>query len=71
MLYKNNAVEKLFDCTNGVWVGDAKSFMFSLKGATISWSTKKQSTIALSHTEAEYQGAVVATYEAIWLKRLL
>ena len=36
-----------------------------------SWSSKKQPIVALSSTEAEYQGAVVATCEAIWLKRLL
>ena len=27
--------------------------------------------MALSNTEAEYRGANVATYEAIWLRRLL
>jgi histone deacetylase 1/2 len=39
--------------------------------ATIAWSSKKQPTVALSNTEAEYRGAAVATCEAIWLKRLL
>ena len=37
----------------------------------ITWSSKKQLTVALSSTEAEYRGAAVATCEAIWLKRLL
>ena len=37
----------------------------------IAWSNKKQSTVALSSTEAKYRGAVVATCEAIWLKWLL
>ena len=32
---------------------------------------KKQPTVALSSTEAEYRGATVATCEAIWLKRQL
>ena len=35
------------------------------------WSNKKQPTFALSSTEAEYRGAVVAMCKAIWLKRLL
>ena len=39
--------------------------------AAIAWSSKKQPTVALSSTEAEYRGAAIATCEAIWLKRLL
>ena len=46
-------------------------FAFSLGSTAIAWSSKKQPTVALSSTEAEYRGAVVATCEAIWLKRLL
>ena len=37
----------------------------------MSCSKKKQSTIALSSTEAEYRGAVAAACEVIWLKRIL
>ena len=44
---------------------------FSLGSAAIAWSSKKQPTVALSSTEAEYRGAVATTCEAIWLKRLL
>jgi hypothetical protein len=44
---------------------------FTLGSAAIAWSSKEQPTVALSSTEAEYRGAVVATCEAIWLKRLL
>ena len=35
------------------------------------WSSKKQPTVALLSTEAEYRGVAIATCEAIWLKRLL
>jgi hypothetical protein len=42
-----------------------------LGGKAISWSSKKQSTVALSSTEAEYKALTHATCEAIWLKRLL
>ena len=35
------------------------------------WSSKKQLTIALSSTEAEYRDAAVTACEAVWLKRIL
>jgi hypothetical protein len=42
-----------------------------LGGAAISWSSKKQTTVALSSTEAEYIAASNAGKEAVWLRRLL
>jgi len=42
-----------------------------LCGATVSWASKKQSTIATSSTEAEYTAATLATKEALWLRNLL
>ena len=46
-------------------------YAFSLGSAAVAWSSKKQPTVALLSTEAEYRGTVFATCEAIWLKRLL
>ena len=46
-------------------------FTFLLNGAAISWNSKKQSTVALSSTEAEYMALTQAAKEAIWLQRLL
>jgi hypothetical protein len=37
----------------------------------ISWSSKKQATVALSTTEAEYSAVTSATCQAIWMRRLL
>ena len=45
--------------------------MFSLGSAAITWSNKKQPTIALLSTEAEYRGAAVAACEVTWLQMLL
>ena len=45
--------------------------MFSLGSAAITWSSKKQPTVALSSTEAEYRGAAVAACEVAWLMMLL
>jgi hypothetical protein len=47
------------------------SFMFSFGSAVVMWSSKKQSTIALSSTEAEYRGAAMAAREGAWLCKLL
>jgi hypothetical protein len=55
-------------------VNDRKStsgFVFMLGGAAISWSSKKQTSVALSSTEAEYIAAAHATKEVVWLRRLL
>ncbi len=59
------------------WVGsisDKRStsgFMFSFGSATVTWSSKKQSTVALLSTEAEYKGAAMAACEVAWLRKLL
>lgn len=58
------------------WAGDLDNrksttgYVFLLNGGAISWSTKKQPTVALSTTEAEYMAIVNATQEAIWLRNL-
>jgi hypothetical protein len=59
------------------WVGssmDRKStsgYYFSLGSAMISWSSKKQSSTTQSKAEAEYIVAIVASKEAVWLRKLL
>ena len=46
-------------------------YIFLLAGGAISWSSKRQSTVALSSTEAEYMAATHASKEALWLKRFV
>jgi hypothetical protein len=46
-------------------------YTFMIGDASISWSSKKQATVALSSTEAEYVAASHATTQAIWLRQLL
>jgi hypothetical protein len=65
--------------TDADWAGNATDgrstctsrYAFSIGSAAIAWRSKKQPTVALSSTEAEYRGATVATCEAISVKRLL
>eukprot|EP00253_Pinus_taeda_P014565 PITA_14565 len=43
---------------------------FSLGFASIFWMSRKQKLVALSITEAEYIVASMASYEAVWLKKI-
>ena len=62
--------------TDADWGGgvDRKSiggYAFTLNGAAITWNSKKQATVALSSTEAEYMALTQAVKESIWLQALL
>jgi hypothetical protein len=46
-------------------------YVFTLHGGAISWSSKRQATVAASTTEAEYIAAAHGTKEALWLRTLL
>lgn len=46
-------------------------YVFKLGNSLISWNSKKQLTIELSTTEAEYMALSRATKGAIWLQQLL
>ncbi|WVZ95788.1 hypothetical protein U9M48_041510, partial [Paspalum notatum var. saurae] len=46
-------------------------YSFSLRSGAISWCSKRQPTVALSSTEAEYRSAAMAAQESTWLKQLL
>lgn len=46
-------------------------FVFVLCAAPIAWESRKQRTVALSSTEAEYMGLADATKEGIYLKNFL
>jgi len=46
-------------------------FVFNVAGSSITWSYKKQATVATSSVEAEYVASANATKEAVWLCILL
>lgn len=81
---KNQGIEfkkennfNLVGYTDSDWAGslvDRKStlgYIFCLGTNIISWSSRKQRSIALSSAQAEYIAAADAACEAIWLRRIL
>ncbi|KAJ0551653.1 putative RNA-directed DNA polymerase [Helianthus annuus] len=68
---------QLVGYTDSDWAGckdDSKSVsanVFLLGNGAVSWCSKKQKTVALSSTEAEYISATTGACQAIWLKRIL
>ncbi|KAI0523161.1 hypothetical protein KFK09_005553 [Dendrobium nobile] len=63
--------------TDADWASDTSDRKFisgycTFLGSTpISWTVKKQVTVAKSSTEAEYRALSVATSDVIWIRRLL
>ncbi len=59
------------------WAGDTNDrrsttgYVFFVGNGAISWNSKRQPTIALSTTEAEYMATSQCTKEALWLRKLL
>ncbi|GJQ73082.1 hypothetical protein Trydic_g1712 [Trypoxylus dichotomus] len=59
------------------WANDINSrkstseYIIQYRDSIISWSTRKQSCVALSSTEAEYISLTSALTECIWIKSLL
>ena len=45
--------------------------MFSFGSVVVTWSSKKQPTVALLSTEVEYRVDAVAACEVAWLHKLL
>jgi hypothetical protein len=69
-----NVVHGFVDADWASDTSDRKStsgYVFKLAGGAISWSSKKQTSVAMSSTEAEYIAAAHAAKEAVWLRRLL
>ncbi|KAM6514095.1 hypothetical protein FALCPG4_18898 [Fusarium falciforme] len=70
-------LQPLLGYTDSDWAGDLETrkstsgYVFNLGTGAISWSSKRQRTVALSSCEAEYMGQTGAAKEAVWLRNLL
>ena len=73
----NNNSEELVGYTDANWGGDRDDrkstigYIFMYGATPISWSSKKQSIVALSSCEAEYVAAAMSACQAVWLDTLL
>jgi hypothetical protein len=76
-IFYKPTTEELSGYCDSDWAGDGDSrksvsgYCFSIGSGAVSWTSKKQPTVALSSTEAEYKAACIAACEVVWLRRIL
>ena len=77
LFYNFGEDAKLFGYSDSDWGGDqderksTTGYVFFLGSTAFSWTSKKQSIVALSSCEAEYVAVASTVCEAIWLRNLL
>nr|XP_028945254.1 uncharacterized protein LOC114819785 [Malus domestica] len=77
LLYKKGEDCKLVGYCDADYAGDhdtrrsTTGYVFKLGSGTISWCSKRQPTVSLSTTEAEYRVAAIAAQESTWLIQLM
>lgn len=79
LVFRKQSVDVMNICAyaDADWANDhidRKSYtgyVFKLAGSAISWEAKKQQSVSLSSTEAEYVSITQASKEAVYLKNLL
>ena len=75
--YEKGKEFMMYGYTDADWAGNmmdrrsTSGYAFTIGSAKITWSSKKQPTVALSSTEAEYRGIAMAACEETWLRTLL
>ena len=47
--------------------GSTSGYVFTMAGGPVSWSSKRQATVALSTTEAEYMSLTRAAQQSLWM----
>jgi hypothetical protein len=76
-LYDESHKNVLLGYADADWASDRSDrksisgYICAVFGGTVSWSSKKQKTVALSTTEAEYYALTEAATELEWLRRVL
>lgn len=76
LTYRRDDPKPLHGFCDADWANDVADrrsvtgYVFIMQGGAVSWNSRKQQTVALSTTEAEYMAMAAATQEAIWLRNL-
>lgn len=77
ILYKKGESRlSLMAFTDSDYAGDlddrrsTSGFVFMMGSGAVSWSSKKQTVVALSTTEAEYIAAALCACQCVWLRRV-
>jgi hypothetical protein len=77
IFYEAKSQLQVHGYTDADWAGNVSNrrstidFLFSFGSGVVSWSNKKQPTVALSSIEAEYRSATIVACEVVWLQKLL
>lgn len=75
--FQRNDAEPLIGFADADWAADSEDrksvsgYVFKVFGSTVSWCSKKQTTVAISSSESEYVALSAATAEALWLAGIL
>ena len=76
IMYSKKGSQEGICCSDTDWTGnvnDRKSTsgnLFQISGGSVTWSSKKQSCVALSTAEAEYVALSSEAQEAVWMRQL-
>src|SRR6266850_2355888 len=78
LLYDGNSSEHNFNAySDSDWAGDPQDhhslsgYIFKIARGAVTWSSKKQPSMALSSTEGEYMALTHTAKEAIWIQQFL
>ncbi|KAJ0771566.1 putative RNA-directed DNA polymerase [Helianthus annuus] len=77
ILFKREIEPKLMGYCDADYAGDLNTrrsttgYVFLFGSSPVSWCSKRQPTVSLSTTEAEYRAAAMAAQECAWLVQLL
>ena len=75
--YFSSGDNKIVGYSEADWAADAddrgytSGYIFKIQGGAVSWSSKRQATVALSTCEAENMVLSAAVQEAAWWQGLL
>ena len=74
IVYSKNGISKCIGYSDTDWAGDlhdrksTSGYVFQISGGAITWSSKKQTCVALSTAEAKYVALASAAQEAVWIR---